>query len=98
MAITSDTQDPSWFQRAVFYEVLTRGFYDSNTDGTGDLRGITAKLDYLNWLGIDCIWLLPFYQSPLRDGGYDISDFFTILPEYGQLADAVELVEESHRR
>ena len=64
MSITTDTQDPRWFQRAVFYEVLTRGFYDSNTDGTGDLRGITAKLDYLNWLGIDCLWLLPFYQSP----------------------------------
>ena len=90
--------DPRWFQRAVFYEVLTRGFYDSNHDGTGDLQGITEKLDYLEWLGIDCIWLLPFYQSPLRDGGYDIADFFTILPEYGDLADAVHLVEEAHRR
>ncbi|HMC41537.1 MAG TPA: maltose alpha-D-glucosyltransferase [Acidimicrobiales bacterium] len=90
--------DLRWYQGAVFYEVLVRGFYDSNDDGTGDLRGLTAKLDYLSWLGIDCIWLLPFYQSPLRDGGYDISDFFTILPEYGNLADAVELVEEAHRR
>jgi maltose alpha-D-glucosyltransferase/alpha-amylase len=90
--------DPRWFQRAVFYEVLTRGFYDSNDDGTGDLQGITEKLDYLQWLGIDCIWLLPFYQSPLRDGGYDIADFFTILPEYGDLADAVHLVEEAHNR
>ncbi len=90
--------DPRWYQRAVFYEVLTRGFYDSNHDGTGDLQGITEKLDYLKWLGVDCIWLLPFYQSPLRDGGYDIADFFTILPEYGDLADAVHLVEEAHRR
>ncbi|MBA2751120.1 MAG: maltose alpha-D-glucosyltransferase [Actinobacteria bacterium] len=90
--------DPRWFQRAVFYEVLTSGFYDSNHDGTGDLQGIAEKLDYLEWLGIDCIWLLPFYQSPLRDGGYDIADFFTILPEYGDLADAVHLVEEAHRR
>jgi len=90
--------DPRWFQRSVFYEVLVRGFFDSNDDGTGDLRGLTAKLDYLSWLGIDCIWLLPFYQSPLRDGGYDISDFFSILPEYGNLADALELVEEAHRR
>ena len=90
--------DLRWYQGAVFYEVLVRGFYDSNDDGTGDLRGLTAKLDYLSWLGIDCIWLLPFYQSPLRDGGYDISDFFTILPEYGNLADAVELVQEAHRR
>jgi maltose alpha-D-glucosyltransferase/alpha-amylase len=96
--MAAPTDDPRWYQRAVFYEVLVRGFYDSNHDGTGDLRGITEKLDYLEWLGVDCLWLLPFYQSPLRDGGYDISDFFTILPEYGDLADAVELVEEAHRR
>jgi maltose alpha-D-glucosyltransferase/alpha-amylase len=89
---------PQWYQEAVFYEVLVRGFYDSNDDGTGDLRGITAKLDYLSWLGVDCLWLLPFYKSPLRDGGYDISDFFTILPEYGDLADAVELIEKAHSR
>jgi maltose alpha-D-glucosyltransferase / alpha-amylase len=87
-----------WYQTAVFYEILVRGFFDGNGDGTGDLSGITAKLDYLNWLGVDCLWLLPFYQSPLRDGGYDISDFWTILPEYGDLADAVQLVEEAHKR
>ena len=87
-----------WYQNAVFYEILVRGFFDSNDDGTGDLAGITAKLDYLKWLGIDCLWLLPFYQSPLRDGGYDISDFWTILAEYGDLADAVMLVEEAHKR
>lgn len=97
MTVTGES-DPHWYQRAVFYEVLVRGFYDSNDDGTGDLRGITEKLDYLQWLGVDCLWLLPFYQSPLRDGGYDISDFWTILPDYGDLADAVELVEEAHRR
>ncbi len=90
--------DPMWFQHAVFYEVVVRGFYDSNSDGTGDLAGLTEKMDYLEWLGVDCLWLLPFYQSPMRDGGYDISDFFTILPEYGDLADAVQLVEEAHRR
>ncbi len=90
--------DTFWFQRAVFYEVLVRGFYDANNDGTGDLPGLTEKLDYLDWLGVDCIWLLPFYQSPLRDDGYDISDFFTILPEYGDVDDAVQLVEEAHRR
>jgi maltose alpha-D-glucosyltransferase/alpha-amylase len=94
----TDAIDPRWYQRAVFYEVLVRGFYDSNNDGTGDLKGITDKLDYLDWLGVDCLWLLPFYQSPLRDGGYDISDFFTILPEYGNLADAVELIEQAHSR
>jgi len=90
--------DPRWYRRAVFYEVLTRGFYDANRDGTGDLSGITAKLDYLEWLGVDCLWLLPFYQSPLRDGGYDISDFWSVLPAYGDLGDAIHLVEEAHRR
>ena len=90
--------DPHWYQTAVFYEVLVRGFRDSNGDGTGDLRGITEKLDYLEWLGVDCLWLLPFYQSPLRDGGYDISDFFTVLPDYGTVGDAAELIDEAHRR
>ncbi len=82
--------DPDWYRKAVFYEVAVRGFYDSNDDGSGDLAGLTAKLDYLHWLGVDCLWLLPFYKSPLRDGGYDIADFFTVLPAYGDLADAVE--------
>src|SRR6266404_3697338 len=90
--------DNRWYQRAVFYEVLVRGFYDAGADGSGDLRGLTERLDYLQWLGVDCIWLLPFYQSPLRDGGYDISDFFTVLAEYGDLGDAVTFVEEAHSR
>jgi maltose alpha-D-glucosyltransferase/alpha-amylase len=90
--------DPHWFKRAVFYEVLTRGFFDGNRDGTGDFAGLTAKLDYLEWLGVDCLWLLPFYQSPLRDGGYDISDFWTVLPSYGDLADVTRFIEEAHRR
>jgi maltose alpha-D-glucosyltransferase / alpha-amylase len=94
----TDATEGSWFQRAVFYEVLVRGFFDSNNDGTGDIRGITERLDHIQWLGADCLWLLPFYQSPLRDGGYDISDFFAILPEYGDLADVVQLIEECHKR
>ena len=91
-------RDPNWFQRAVFYEVLTRGFYDGNADGTGDLRGLIDRLDYIEWLGVDCLWLLPFYKSPLRDGGYDISDFFSVLPEYGDLDDVSELIDQAHRR
>ena len=67
----------------MFYEVFLRSFYDSSGDGNGDLRGLMQRLDHLEWLGIDCLWLLPFYTSPLRDGGYDISDFFTIQPVYG---------------
>ncbi|MFC3995144.1 maltose alpha-D-glucosyltransferase [Nocardiopsis sediminis] len=91
-------RDPHWYKRAVFYEVLTRGFHDSNGDGTGDLRGLIGKLDYLEWLGIDCIWLLPLYESPLRDGGYDIADHLSILPEFGQIGDFVDLVDQAHRR
>jgi maltose alpha-D-glucosyltransferase/alpha-amylase len=93
-----NSDDPTWYQRAIFYEVLVRGFRDSNGDGTGDLRGITEKLDYLEWLGVDCLWLLPFYSSPLKDGGYDITDFVTVLPDYGTVGDAAELIDEAHRR
>ena len=91
-------RDPQWYRRAVFYEVLIRGFADSNGDGTGDIRGLTSKLDYLTWLGVDCIWLLPIYDSPLRDGGYDIGDYLKVLPEFGDLGDFIELVEEAHQR
>jgi len=92
------SRDPLWFKRAVFYEVLIRGFADSNNDGTGDIKGLTDKLDYLQWLGVDCVWLLPIYESPLRDGGYDISDFMKVLPEFGDLGDFVQLVDEAHKR
>ncbi len=85
VAETFVSEDPSWYKRAVFYEVLVRGFKDSNGDGTGDLRGLIEKLGYLEWLGVDCLWLLPLYESPLRDGGYDISDYMKILPDFGDL-------------
>src|SRR3954454_10093388 len=91
------TEDPRWYQRAVFYEVLVRGFNDADGNGTGDIRGLTAKLDYLQWLRVRRLLRLPFYESPLRDGGYDISDFFSVLPEYGNLGDVLELVEEAHK-
>jgi maltose alpha-D-glucosyltransferase/alpha-amylase len=91
-------RDPHWYKRAVFYEVAIRSFADSTGDGNGDLRGLTSKLDYLQWLGIDCLWLLPIYSSPLRDGGYDISDFMKVLPDYGNIGDFVALVEEAHKR
>jgi maltose alpha-D-glucosyltransferase/alpha-amylase len=92
------SEDPAWFKSSVFYEVLVRGFNDSNADGTGDLRGLVERLDYLQWLGIDCLWLLPLYPSPLRDGGYDIADFTAVLPEYGDLEDFKLLVEQAHLR
>ena len=91
-------RDPFWYKRAVFYEVLIRGFKDSNGDGTGDINGLIEKLDYLKWLGVDCLWLLPMYESPLRDGGYDISDYTKILPEFGTLGDFIRLVDEAHKR
>jgi maltose alpha-D-glucosyltransferase/alpha-amylase len=91
-------QDPLWFKHAVFYEIHIRGFFDGNDDGSGDFRGLTEKLDYLQWLGIDCIWLLPMYPSPLRDGGYDIADFFGIHPDYGTVDDFKAFVEAAHGR
>ena len=90
--------DPLWFKRAVFYEIHIRGFADGNDDGTGDLRGLTEKLDYLQWLGVDCIWLLPMYPSPLRDGGYDIADFYSIHPDYGTVEDFRALIDAAHER
>jgi maltose alpha-D-glucosyltransferase/alpha-amylase len=92
------TPDERWYQKAVFYELSVRGFYDGNDDGFGDFQGLIEKLDYLEWLGVDCLWLLPFYQSPLRDGGYDVSDFFSVLPEYGAIGDAALFMEEAHAR
>src|ERR671919_890536 len=90
--------EPLWFKRAVFYEIYVRGFHDGNADGSGDFLGLAEKLDYLQWLGIDCIWLLPMYSSPLRDGGYDIADFLTIHPDYGTVEDFTRFVEAAHER
>src|SRR4051794_7194072 len=90
--------DPLWFKRAVFYEVLVRSFKDSNADGIGDLQGLTEKLAYLEWLGVDCLWLPPFYPSPLRDGGYDISDYTNVMPEIGTVADFAEFLQQAHAR
>jgi maltose alpha-D-glucosyltransferase/alpha-amylase len=91
-------REPLWFKRSVFYEIHLRGFFDGDDDGSGDLHGLVAKLDYLQWLGIDCIWLLPMFQSPLRDGGYDIADFFSVHPDYGTIEDFSTFLEESHKR
>ncbi len=88
----------SWFRSVVFYEIPVRSFFDSNGDGIGDLPGVTAKLDYLGRLGVGAIWLLPFYVSPWRDEGYDISDHYAIHPKLGTVDDFDRLVEEAHRR
>jgi maltose alpha-D-glucosyltransferase/alpha-amylase len=91
-------KDVPWYKNAIFYEVYVRAFHDSNGDGHGDLPGLIQKLDYLQALGVDCLWLLPIYPSPLKDDGYDIADYYGVLPEYGTLEDFRRLVEEVHRR
>jgi alpha-glucosidase len=89
---------PRWWQRAVFYEIYPRSFQDSNGDGVGDLKGITARLDYLRDLGVDAVWITPFYPSPQVDFGYDVSDYEDVDPQFGTLADFDRLVREAHRR
>ncbi|GAB4389934.1 MAG: maltose alpha-D-glucosyltransferase [Thermodesulfovibrionales bacterium] len=90
--------DPLWYRDAVIYEVHVRSFYDSDGDGIGDFRGLTEKLDYIEDLGVTAIWLLPFYPSPLKDEGYDTSDYVDIHPSYGTLKDFREFLREAHRR
>jgi len=90
--------DSLWYKDAIIYEVHVRVFYDSNGDGVGDFAGLTEKLPYLEDLGVTCLWLLPFYPSPLRDDGYDISDYTSINPIYGSLDDFRRFVDEAHRR
>ena len=89
---------PHWFQTAVFYEVLVRSFMDSNADGTGDFKGLIEKLDYLEWLGVDCLWVPPFMTSPLRDGGYDVADYTNLQPEVGTVEDFHHFLDEAHKR
>jgi maltose alpha-D-glucosyltransferase/alpha-amylase len=90
--------DPQWYRRAVFYEVLVRAFADSDGDGVGDLGGLIGRLDYLQWLGVDAIWVPPFYRSPMRDGGYDVSDFRSVQSELGSIDDVRRLVSDAHER
>jgi len=97
-AAPEPTRDRLWYKHGVFYELLVRGFADSNDDGVGDIKGLIGKLDYLQWLGVDCIWLLPINKSPLRDGGYDIADYYQVQPEYGTVDDARELIDKAHER
>jgi maltose alpha-D-glucosyltransferase/alpha-amylase len=86
-----------WYKDAVFYEVFVRAFADGDGDGIGDLRGLTDRLDYLQDLGVTCLWLLPLYPSPLRDDGYDVSDFYSIHPDYGTVDDLRKLVDGAHQ-
>jgi len=90
------TNDNLWYKDAVFYQVSVRAFKDSNGDGYGDLRGLEEKLTYIRDLGIDCIWLMPIYPSPLKDDGYDIADFYNVAEMYGNLDDLKSLIKTAH--
>ncbi len=92
------SNDPLWYKDAIIYEVSIRSFFDSNGDGNGDFPGLTSKLDYISWLGINCIWVLPFYVSPLKDGGYDIADFRSVHPDFGTIDDFKVFLDEAHKR
>ena len=89
---------PGWAHNAVFYQVYPQSFFDSNGDGIGDLQGIVQKLDYIKSVGVDAIWINPFFESPFGDAGYDISDYYKIAPRYGTNDDARELFKEAHKR
>ena len=87
-----------WWQIGVIYQVYPRSFMDASGDGVGDLAGITSRLDYLEWLGVDALWISPFYPSPMADFGYDVSDYTGVDPLFGTLDDFDELLEAAHRR
>jgi maltose alpha-D-glucosyltransferase/alpha-amylase len=91
-------EDPLWYKDALIYELHVRAFMDSDADGSGDFRGLIEKLPYLQDLGVNAVWLLPFYPSPLRDDGYDIADYTSVNPMFGTLGDATQFVKEAHRR
>jgi len=88
----------AWWQRGVFYEIAIISFQDSGGDGRGDLAGLLSRLDYLEWLGIDAVWLTPIYPSPMLDLGYDVSDFCEVHPEFGTLEQFDSLINELHQR
>lgn len=98
MVLAGLQQPHLWWQRGVIYQVYPRSFMDANGDGTGDLRGIEQRLDYLQWLGVDAIWLSPIFQSPMADFGYDISDYRAIDPIFGTMADFDRLLQAVHQR
>src|SRR6056300_1059984 len=86
----------NWWESAIIYQIYPRSFQDSNADGIGDLQGITSRLDYISNLGVDAIWISPFFKSPQKDFGYDVSDYFDIAPEYGDLKDLERLISKAH--
>lgn len=98
MIHTTTEHNDFWYKDAVIYEVHVKSFFDKNKDGIGDFKGLTERLDYLHDLGINCIWLLPFFVSPQQDDGYDIADYFNINPDYGTLRDFKKFIKECKKR
>ena len=92
------TKENNWFQEAVFYELYIRAYADSKGDGKGDFRGAIEKLDHIKSLGVNCIWIMPMYPSPLKDDGYDVADYYNIHPDYGDLDDFKAFLEAAHER
>ena len=90
--------DSLWYKDGIVYQVHVKAYKDSNNDGIGDFRGLLEKLDYIKNLGVNVIWLLPFYPSPLKDDGYDIADYFSIHSDYGKLEDFKAFLKEAHYR
>ena len=90
--------DPLWYKDAVIYQLHVKSFFDANNDGIGDFAGLISKLDYIAALGVNTLWLLPFYPSPRRDDGYDIAEYKAVHPDYGNLADARRFIAEAHKR
>src|SRR5712675_1610948 len=93
-----EPDDALWYKDAVIYQLNVKSFFDSNDDGIGDFKGLTSKLDYIRDLGVNTIWLMPFYPSPLRDDGYDIADYFSVNSAYGTMDDFRAVLEDAHRR
>jgi len=96
--VSALSDDPLWYKDAIIYQVHIKSFFDANNDGVGDFPGLIAKLDYIAELGVNAIWLLPFYPSPRRDDGYDIADYRNVHPDYGQLSDVKHFIQEAHAR
>ena len=98
MTAVSPDKDPLWYKDAVIYQLHVKSFFDANNDGIGDFQGLMSKLDYLADLGVNTLWLLPFYPSPRRDDGYDIAEYRDVSPDYGTMDDARAFIAAAHER
>src|SRR5262245_50391775 len=98
MKSRGSARDPLWYKDAIIYETHVKALFDSNSDGVSDFQALLQKLDYLSDLGVTCLWLLPFFPSPLRDDGYDIADYTNVHPGYGTLDDFKTFIQAAHER